>query len=91
MTLPEFLNYAATLAGISAIVAFLLSFAEEWLPGFCDVDAKRKRLYMMLLSFVVPILATVAAGRYDQAAIWSALSAGFASFFVNQAAHARKL
>jgi len=90
MSFQEFVEYARS-PGINAIVGFILSFVAEWIPGYEGIDAKRKRLYMMLLCFVVPVLATFAAGCVEQDCIWQALFAGFTAFFGSQAAHVREL
>ena len=90
MTFNEFLQYAAS-PGVNVIVGFILSFVAEWIPGYEQVDAKLKRLYMMLLCFVVPVLATFLMGQFGQDAIWQALMAGFTAFFGSQAAHVREI
>jgi len=90
MAFREFLQYAAN-PGVNVIVGFVLSFVAEWIPGYDGVSAKLKRLYMMLLCFVVPVLATFLLGQFDQEAVWMALMAGFTAFFGSQASHVRKL
>ena len=94
MSLTNFLTYAAG-PGINAIVGFILSFILEWLPGFTGASPRAKRLITMLLCFAVPTLATVGlcslAGSVTVEDMWRALSAGFAAFFLSQAAHTREL
>jgi len=90
MTFDQFLQYASS-PGVNAIVGFILSFAAEIVPGYEQISAKHKRLYMMLLCFVVPVVATFMGGCIDQECIWQALFAGFSAFFGSQAAHMRDL
>ena len=90
MTLPDFLTFAAG-PGVNAVVGFILSFVAEWVPGWNDLAPKTKRLAMMAGSFVVPVVATLLLGKYDQAAVWNALIAGFTAFYDSQAAALRKL
>lgn len=91
MTFQEFLQYVQTSAGINVAVGFVLSFVAEWIPGYNALEAKLKRLIIMLLCFVLPVIATVLLGCYTQECIWQALLAGGSAFFGSQVAHARKL
>jgi len=91
VTFQEFLQYVQTSAGINAVIGFILSFVAEWIPGYDVLEAKLKRLIMMLLCFVLPIVATVLLGCYESECIWQALLAGGAAFFGSQASHLRKL
>ena len=90
MSLTQFLEYAAG-PGVNAIVGFILSFAADSVPGYSGLNPKWKRGLMMAACFCVPIAATLALGRFDQEAVWGALTAGFVAFFGSQAAHARAL
>jgi len=91
VTFQEFLQYVQTSTGINAVIGFILSFVAEWIPGYDVLEAKLKRLIMMLLCFILPIAATVLLGCYESECIWQALLAGGAAFFGSQASHLRKL
>lgn len=103
MSLVEFLEYAGTAAGINVVIGYLLSFVAEWWPGYEGLGAKAKRLIMMALCFVVPLLSLAGleilrVAQNDASipgltvdAVWSCLLAAFAAFFGSQAAHLRKL
>lgn len=98
MSLTEFLTYAAG-PGINAIVGFVLSFAVEWYPDFETLDPRWKRLVTMILSFAIPVLATLGLWLISGlppteellAGLWNALQSGFLAFFASQAAHIRTL
>ena len=89
MTLVKFLEYASG-PGVNAVVGFVLAFLLEFVPGFEKVAPRVKRLGTMLLSFVVPIAASL--GLYGLAMtteqVWLALVAGFVAFFASQGGHA---
>ena len=96
MTLVEFLRYAGTAVGINAIVGFALSFVVEWFPEYEALSSKWKRVTMMGLCFVVPVVSLVGLVVLGEQALtaeaaWLALSAGFAAFFGSQAAQTRQL
>lgn len=96
MSLIEFLRYIGTGAGINAVIGFILSFAAEWWPQYETLTPRAKRLIMMVLCFVVPLLSllgliVVGEEVLTLELIWSALMAGFAAFFGSQVAHARML
>ena len=98
MSLDEFLIYLSGPAGVSAAVAFLLSFALEWIPGWGSWPSKAKQLVAMLLSFVIPLVAVflghaLAGGGWwpGEDAVWNALYTGFTSYFANQLAHVTTL
>ena len=56
MKLVEFLQYAGTAVGINAIVGFVLSFVVEWFPEYEELGSKWKRVAMMGLCFVIPVV-----------------------------------
>jgi len=96
MSLTDFLTWAATSPGVNGIVGFFESFAIEWIPGFDALEAKWKRLTTMLISFAIPVLATVSlwalgARPISIDSVWVALTAGFSAFFGSQLAHIRQL
>ncbi len=91
MTLQEFLQYIQTSGGINVAVGFALSFVAEWIPGYDSIEPRLKRLVMMVLCFVLPIVATVLLGCYTPECLWQALLAGGSAFFGSQVAHVRKL
>lgn len=96
MSLVEFLKYAGTAAGINVVIGYALSFVAEWWPGYESLGAKSKRLIMMALCLVIPLLSLAglvlfAGEPLTVDAVWSCLLAAFAAFFGSQAAHLRKL
>lgn len=95
MTFAEFLMYVQG-AGVNAAVGFLLSYLVEWWPEYADLEAKAKRLVMLGLCLVVPLLAAVVGVAMGFQALaletfWQAAQAGFLAFVASQAAHTRKL
>lgn len=95
MTFVEFVNYMGTSAGINAAVGFILSFLAEWWPAFGELSPKAKRLVMMLLCFIIPLVALLARLAMGEMltveSVWACLLAGFSAFFGSQAAHVRSL
>lgn len=94
----EFLRAMAG-PGANAAVGFLLSFTTDYWPGYEVMEAKYKRLIFISISFVIPVLATIAAiatGEFGQWADWQttwwpAIVAGATSAFSGTLAHTRKL
>ena len=96
MTMVEFLRYACTALGINVIIGFLLSFVVEWFPEYEELASRWKRLVVMGLSFVIPVVSVVVlwltgSQALTSSVVWLALSAGFAAFFGSQVSHAREL
>lgn len=100
MSLPEFLQYIGTLAGVNVAVNFISSFLADWWPWYQALAEKPKRLVMMVLSFILPVLGTV--GLYllgelelNTDTVWAGLTAAFmasfAGYFSSQVAHTRSL
>ena len=89
----EFLKTLSSSDGINGAVGFLLYFFAEYVwPGFKDYDPWAKRRLTMILSFIIPVVATVAlvaqgVTPFSPDVIWSALAAGFTAFFVSQGTH----
>lgn len=95
MTFTDFLMYLQG-NGVNAAVGFLLSWVVEWWPEFEGLEAKAKRLVMMALCLVVPLLAagvSMAMGYQPLSleSFWQAAMSGFLAFMASQAAHTRKL
>lgn len=95
MTLDQFLQYASG-AGVSAVVAVILSFIVEYIPSYDVLAPKYKRLVFIGMSFVVPLLASLAGvllvnWPMTQELIWSALVAGASAAGIGTLAHTRKL
>lgn len=93
MSLIEFLRYAGTGPGINAVIGVLLSLLADMWPGYGALEPKAKRLVMMVMCFIVPVLSlsglvALGAETFTTDTIWYALAAGFASFWGSQAAHA---
>ena len=96
MDLVQFLEYARSAVGINAIVGFVLSFVVEWVPAYDGYSPRVKRLVVMLLGFVVPVVSLALLWALGEVVltwdvVYMALAAGFAAFFGSQAAHVRRL
>ena len=96
MSVIEFLGYMGTVGGINVIVGFILSFVVEWFPVYEALAPRWKRLVVMVLSFVIPVLSVAGLWAMGQVVVsvdvvWLALSAGFAAYFGTQVAHAKEL
>jgi len=96
MSSQEFLSYLLTVSGINAVIGVALSYLAEMFPGWQEnLSPKAKRLLMLVLSFVIPLFATVAMGNLDQESLWAALVVGFMAggigFSANQTVHIREL
>ena len=96
MELRAFLEYCHTSAGINAVIGFVLSFVVEWFPTYTGLPSKTKRLVMLGLCLVVPVLSLVGlvligVSSFNQDAVWAAVLAGFTAFLGSQVAQARQL
>jgi len=95
MSWEEVLRYAQSSLGVSAIVGTMIFLLVEYVPGFGGTieDPKKKRLVVMALSLVVPVLAlilevlTVSHTTLTLPMIWNAIFAGAASFGTSTALH----
>jgi Na+/melibiose symporter-like transporter len=96
MTLAEFLTYLAG-PGVNAAVGVLLSFLVEWFPSWPNVASRVKRIVMLLLCMIVPLVATAGLwllGAVDPAqpdTWWLAVMAGAAAFSTSQLAALRNV
>lgn len=96
LSLVAFLRWAGTGPGISLIIGVALSFVVEWFPGYAGLVPRVKRLGMLLVSFIIPVVALVLLVLLQEVvfswnAVYLALAAGFAEFYGSQIAHARRL
>jgi len=92
MPLDEFIKYAVTVGGVSALVGAILAIVAEFWPAFQDLERRWKLVVIMALSFVIPLAATglglyrgIVTGTLE--AVFMALQAGALSFFATQIAH----
>jgi len=98
MSWGDFLRYAAG-PGIGVIVGVILSFLIEYIPPYCQLDSKGKRLVFFALCLCVPLLATLAAvatGEWGawgdlRGTWWPALTSGVLAGGVGTLVHTRKL
>ena len=96
MAFADFIRYAAG-AGVSAIVAVVISVFVEYWPWYSGLSPKLKRLLFFVMSFVVPVLAAVIGcltGVFDWSfytTFWPAIVAGFAASGIGTLAHTPKL
>ena len=77
-----------------SIAGFILSFVVEWWPAYESMSSRAKRLVMMALCFVIPLVSLVGLILLGEVsltadAVWLALVAGFSAFFGSQAADVR--
>jgi hypothetical protein len=84
--------------GINAAIGVLLFFAVEWWPAFETLAPRMKRMAVLILCMVIPLLATLLsvvtlglpisdwAGTW-----WPAIVAGAAAFGASTVAHTSKL
>jgi hypothetical protein len=102
MGFEDFLKYLSTDMGVSAAVNAVLlvitAYAIEFWPRWNKLSSPKKRLaFMVPLSFVVPMLATVVGVLYYNWSTafdvtwWPALVAGFTAAFAGTLAHTPKL
>ena len=96
MGFSEFLSWASG-PGVAAIVPLLLSWLIEYVPRYCDMEPKHKRLVFAALCFVVPTVGALLRAAVGHATlcfdplVWDALVAGAAAFGVGTALHTREL
>lgn len=100
LTLSEFLNQAATVAGINAIFGFILSWVVDWIPSWGDAEPRFKRGLTMLICLAVAmcllalqVATTHAALTTDMIFAYLAVGflAGSGGYETSQVAHLRKL
>jgi hypothetical protein len=102
MGFEDFLKYLSQEMGIAAAVNAILlivgSYAVEFWPWFCNLTPRKARLIFMIpLSFVLPVTATAVGVLYYawpmqfDVTWWPALVAGFTAAFAGTVAHSRKL
>ena len=97
MAFKDFLVFAQG-AGVMAIIGFVLSFLVEFWPAWATLEAKVKRLSMLGLCLLIPVLAKALelafyGGVWGDFPLtwWPVLVAGFAAFTSSQVAHTRAL
>ena len=96
MTWAEALVYASG-PGVAAVIGVALSFVVEYWQGYLALDARRKRLVFIGLSFTVPVLAATLRGLWGYVAwsweglYWPAILAGGTAYLTGQVAHLRLL
>jgi len=95
MDYTEFIMWA-TGPGINAIIGFIMSFAVELIPSFELLDAKVKRLSVLITCLVVPLIFTglgAATGvlQGDINTWFAAFSAGLIAFGASTLAHTRRM
>ena len=84
--------------GINTAIGVLLFFAVEWWPAFETLAPRMKRMAVLILCMVIPLLATLASvvslglplGDWS-GTWWPAIVAGAAAFSASTVAHTRKL
>lgn len=97
MAFREFLVFLQG-AGIMAAIGFILSFLVELWPDWAMLEAKAKRVVMLVLCLLIPLLAKVVELAFFGGAWgdfpftwWPVLVAGFTAFTSSQVAHTREL
>lgn len=96
MTFVQFLDYASG-PGVNFVVGILLSFLIEYVPRYCYLPPKHKRLVFCGLCFLIPVLAAMFKGlcgyvdfTWDPV-VWNAIVAGAAAISAGTIAHTPKL
>jgi len=96
MTFQEFLFYLES-EGVNAAIGVIWSILLELFPGWARVKPRVKRLFTMLLCFVIPLAAACIGAwmgyqswGFEQT-FWPALRAGFLAFWTSQGVHAFKM
>lgn len=93
MPFGEFLAWAATAAGIQAIIGFIGSWVLDQWGAWAEMSPFRRRLWMFVLSLAVPLLASlvgVLTGYSDgtiEQTWWPSVEAGLTAFAASQARH----
>lgn len=101
MTLDQAIIQLLTKDGVAAVVAFFLSqFVPMFWPGFESLSEYHKRITIILICVLTPLIATVVGilinvipdGSTSMIVqnLTHALEVGFAAFLGSQYAHARK-
>jgi hypothetical protein len=79
---------------LNAAVGVALFYLEEYLPWFCALAPKPKRLVTGALSLAIPVLSCVLAmalGYQQIDSLWPAVVVGAAAFGVATMVHTQKL
>lgn len=96
MTLADFLVLMRG-PGINAALGVILSFVVEFFPNWPNVASRIKRVIMLLLSLLIPLLATVGLcllnllPANDPETWWTAVLAGATAFSAGQLAYIRNV
>jgi hypothetical protein len=96
VTLADFMNFLRG-PGINAAIGVILSFVVEWYPQWPNVASRTKRIIMLLLSLIIPLLATAGLcllgllPANDSETWWTAILAGATAFSAGQLAYIRNI
>jgi hypothetical protein len=94
--LPDFL-FALQGPLLNVAVGVVLSFIQEYIPAFCGLDPKAKRLVTGALCLAIPLLACLVSTLLGyqinslEYGWWPAIVAGAIAFSSATLAHTRKL
>jgi hypothetical protein len=95
--LCEYLQKGLTQGAISVVLAVVLSILADYVPGFVAMEAKWKRVIVLIVCAAIPfgsIGLSIAFGclpGFDQNLVVMALIAGLGAFEASQITHIRKL